>query len=91
MTKQKIILLSAIALGTASAGAWIGGCATEPVATKPSQSDVGQVTFDLQVGFGVTLNSVGYAITGPAGFNRTGTIDVSHSSTVSAVITGLPF
>jgi phospholipase C len=90
MRRQKITLLAAIVLGGASTGAWIGGCTTDAGDTKPP-SDLGQVTFDLQVGVGVTLNTVTYAITGPAGFSRTGTIDVSHSATISAVITGLPF
>jgi phospholipase C len=91
MTKQKITLITALLLGGLSTGGWIGGCSTEPVATTPARSDVGEVSFELQVGFGITLNSISYAITGPAGFTRTGTIDVSNSSTVSAVISGLPF
>jgi len=51
---------------------------------------VGDMGLSLTVGTGATVDSVGYAITGPAGFTRSGSIDVSHSSTVSATIGALP-
>jgi len=44
----------------------------------------------LQLAPGLTLDAVAYAITGPGSFSRTGTIDVSHSTTISATIGGLP-
>jgi len=52
--------------------------------------DVGAASFDLQLAPNVAIDSVSYTITGPAGFTKTGTIDVSHSATVSATISGLP-
>jgi hypothetical protein len=39
---------------------------------------------------GVTINSVNYHITGPGGFVRDGSIDVSTSTTITAVLGGLP-
>jgi acid phosphatase len=44
----------------------------------------------LGVANGTTLNSVSYSITGPKGFTKTGPIDVSGSTTISAVIGGIP-
>jgi hypothetical protein len=55
------------------------------------QSDTeGSVGIALQLAPGISLNSVSYAISGPAGFARSGSIDVSHSGTVSATLGGLP-
>src|SRR6185369_8371865 len=51
----------------------------------------GSVGLQLQLAFGMTLNTVSYTITGPAGFTRAGTVDVSNSSTLSVVIGGIPF
>jgi phospholipase C len=89
MRKTKITILSALLAGGVSAGAWIGGCTNDQVGTAPAQ-DVGKVSLDLQLASGLTLNTVTYAITGPNGFSRTGSIDVSQSSTVSAIISAIP-
>src|SRR5258706_4377056 len=86
---KKITLLRAILLGGLSTGAWMGGCAIDPI--ESAQPDTGQVAFDLQVAPGIVLDTVEYTITGPLGFSRKGAIDVGHSSTVSAIIAGLPF
>ncbi len=56
-------------------------------AGNPDES--GSVELALQAG-GVAINTVSYSILGPGSFSRTGTIDVSHSATVSAVIGPLP-
>jgi hypothetical protein len=45
----------------------------------------GSVEIALQAG-GATIATVNYTVTGPASFTQNGTIDVSHSSTVSAVL-----
>jgi phospholipase C len=84
------LIVSLVLIGTVSA-AWIGGCAMEGSDSIPGADDVGSIGLDLTVGFGLTLNTVTYTITGPNSFTRTGSIDVSHSSTVSAVLSGLPF
>ena len=90
MMKNKLTLLSAMLLGGLSAGSGLAGCASgEP--EHATADAVGKVDLDLQVAPGVTLNTITYAITGPAGFSRTGSIDVTNSSTVSAVIPGIPF
>ena len=45
----------------------------------------GSVQIALQVG-GASINTVNYTITGPASFTQNGTIDVSHSNTISALL-----
>lgn len=86
---KKITYPRTIVLIALAAGAWVSGCATDPI--ESAQPDTGQVAFDLQVAPGITLDTIEYTITGPLGFSRKGTIDVGHSSTVSAIIAGLPF
>jgi acid phosphatase len=44
----------------------------------------------LQLGSGVTLDAVSYTIAGPGAFMKSGTLDVSHSATISGTIGGLP-
>ncbi|HZU85530.1 MAG TPA: hypothetical protein VE987_21520, partial [Polyangiaceae bacterium] len=56
----------------------------------PAATSVGAVGLSLQVAPGVTVNSVAYVLTGPGGFTQSGTIDVSMSATVSALIGGIP-
>ena len=83
-------LLRALLLGGLSAGAALEGCATEPGdAAQPENT--GEIGLDLRLAPGLTLDSVSYTITGPVGFSRTGAIDVSGSTTVSAVIGRIPF
>jgi phospholipase C len=77
-----ILSLGAYALGT--------GCNGDHSASPSShQSGLGSITVALLSG-GVTVNTVAYTITGPHNFNQTGSLDVSTSSTVSALIGGLP-
>jgi phospholipase C len=87
---KKITILRMVLLGGLLGSTWITGCATEPIdATQPE--NVGEISLDLQLAPGVGINTVSYTITGPLGFSRKGNIDVSNSSTVSAVIGGIPF
>ncbi len=51
---------------------------------------IGSIGLSLQLAPGTTLNSVSYTITGPGGFSRAGTIDVSNSTKVAATIGNLP-
>ncbi|HKY40294.1 MAG TPA: PKD domain-containing protein [Polyangiaceae bacterium] len=60
---------------------------------SPSSSNeetAGAVDLALQLGNGTILNSASYTITGPGGFSKTGSIDVSRSNRLSARISGLP-
>jgi hypothetical protein len=69
----------------------LGGCSSAERAPSPGEGHetTGEIGLALTTG-GATLNSASYAITGPGGFSKTGTIDVSHSTTLSATIGGLP-
>jgi hypothetical protein len=62
--------------------------------SKPSIGAVdengGDVGLNLDIAPGVSISSVSYTITGPNGFTKTGSIDVSNSTTISATIGGLP-
>jgi Lamin Tail Domain len=71
------LTLFVLALGTL-------GCSPRGV------SGVGSVGIALQLAPGLSLDTISYDITGPAGFERAGTLDVSKSGTVSATIGGLP-
>jgi phospholipase C len=87
---KNITIMRTILVGGVLGGAWTGGCATEPIdAVQPGHT--GEISFDLQVAPGVTLEAVDYTLLGPNGFSRKGTIDVAHSSTISAIIGGIPF
>jgi acid phosphatase len=86
---KKITILRTILLG-GLAGVSIAGCATEAIESAQPEN-TGQVGLDLQLAPGLQLTTVTYTITGPSGFSRMGTIDVTHSSTVSAIISGIPF
>ncbi|HTA21031.1 MAG TPA: PKD domain-containing protein, partial [Polyangia bacterium] len=55
-----------------------------------SQNGTGSLSFALTLVPGVTLPSASYTITGPAGFSKMGTINLTSSSTLSALISGIP-
>ncbi|HXN32350.1 MAG TPA: hypothetical protein VN894_10830, partial [Polyangiaceae bacterium] len=70
-----------------------GGPASNAGAGEPSQSatgDTGTVGVALQVAPGITINSASYTLTGPNGFNQSGTINVAMSPTISALLGGIP-
>jgi phospholipase C len=80
--------LAALGLG-ASVG--INGCSnSNNNSARTADNNVGSVGLALSLGGGLELDSVNYTVNGPSGFTKTGSFDVSHSSTVSGVIGGLP-
>jgi len=67
------------------------GCsAPGPDTAEQSSERAGSVGLDLQLAPGQNLNQVAYAIVGPGGFSKSGTVDLSSSTRVSALISGLP-
>jgi phospholipase C len=86
---KKNMILRAILLGGLMVGPWAAGCATESFDSAQPENE-GQINLDLQLASGVALDTVQYTITGPVGFSREGSIGVANSSTVSAVIGGIP-
>src|SRR5262249_15148234 len=75
-------ILVALVLTTA------GACFGPPNTVAPD--DTGSVSASLQLTPTTTLDTASYSITGPRGFSRMGTTDVSHSQTISATIGGIP-
>jgi phospholipase C len=90
--KVRSVALSAVAAVAIGVSGWVGGCSAVSNKSPSSQdsTDVGSATFALQVGAGITIQTVNYTLTGPGGFVRTGTIDVSNSTTLSAIIGNIP-
>ncbi|MET0794474.1 MAG: hypothetical protein ABW061_23330 [Polyangiaceae bacterium] len=70
----------------------LAACSADP--SSPSSEADGDrsssIGLELQLAPGLTLNQANYVIVGPGGFSRSGAINVSNSSTLSAVISGLP-
>jgi hypothetical protein len=65
------------------------GCLAPP-RSAVGGGQTGSITANLALGPHDSLHAAGYAISGPGAFVRSGSIDVSHSATLSATIGGLP-
>jgi hypothetical protein len=55
-----------------------------------ADESVGDLDLALRLPDGRTINTASYTITGPGGFAKTGSIDVSSSSKIAAQVGGLP-
>ena len=78
-----------------SYSSFIAGCSSSndtegPASASGKQESVGSVGLALQLASGATINTATYTITGPNGFAKTGSIDVSQATKLSATIGGLP-
>jgi hypothetical protein len=85
--------MTMLALGFAGYSALsIMGCSSRGVNNSAimSNDSTGNASFALQIAPGVTVNSASYMITGPGGFSKSGSVDVSHSTTLTVTIGGLP-
>jgi hypothetical protein len=74
-----VMLATALTLGAL-------GCSSDGERAE----DVGRVGLQLKPGSGVVLNSISYSIVGPGKFTKAGTIDVSASPGLSAILSGIP-
>ncbi len=89
-TFGKVATLAVACCGYASIIGCSGG---GDVASKPeagSEESVGKVGLALQLASGATINSASYTITGPGGFTKAGTIDLSSATKLTATVGGLP-
>jgi hypothetical protein len=93
--RRQLRLARAVRLG-ALAGILLAGCDDPRGATGGSPSEtpipsdgLGSISVELHLGSTIRVSSVAYHIT-RTGFDRTGTLDVSSSTTVSGVVGGLP-
>ncbi len=85
--------VSILALTGASACAGLVGCSSNDSSTAPSapsEDKAGEIGLKLNVGGGVTIDTVSYTIIGPNAFSKTGTIDLSAATAFSATIGGIP-
>jgi hypothetical protein len=64
--------------------------AAAPSENRDARSDVGEGGLALSIAPGTTILTATYTITNPNGFSKTGPLDVSRSTTLSATIGGLP-
>jgi len=90
MRTEKMTMLALGLCGVTS----LAGCGSQsdgPSSSSPAtEESVGSVGLQLQMASGATIKSASYTITGPNGFSKTGTIDVSVATKLSATIGGLP-
>ncbi len=79
-----------LALGVGVAAASMGGCSNHPGSAQTANEEtVGTMGLALQLAPGVQINTVTYTITGN-GLTKTGSIDVSTTNTITALIGGIP-
>jgi hypothetical protein len=90
MRTEKMTMLALGLCGVTS----LAGCGSQsdrPSTHAPgSQESVGSVGLNLQLASGATINSASYTITGPNAFTKTGTINLTSATKLSATIGGLP-
>jgi hypothetical protein len=70
---------------TLAGGLLAAGCLSGGGGSSAGKQAGGSVQIALVAG-GATINTVNYTITGPSSFSQSGSIDVSHSSTISAIL-----
>ena len=68
---------------------WSEALSDAPAVPDIAEPEVGSISLGLRVDRDLQLDSFAYAIVGP-NFSSTGAIDVSHSTTVTALIGGIP-
>ena len=87
------VFRASVVLGLAVVATLTSGCSSPDARTllgSGSEAESGSVGLALDLASGGALNTIAYTIVGPGGFSRSGTIDTSHSATVSSTIGGLP-
>lgn len=88
---KRPLKLTILAMGLCGTAALFTGCGQQNSAGgSPTEEAGATINLALQIPGGQTVNSASYTITGPAGFSKTGTIDVSAATKLTATIGGLP-
>jgi hypothetical protein len=80
--------MTMLALGICTCSSLVG-CGDNGSAIENGDG-TGEVGLALQLPNGIAIQTFTYSITGPMGFTRTGVIDVSGSTMVTALISGIP-
>jgi hypothetical protein len=88
-TFGKMATLAVACCGYAAIAGCSGG---EKANTSESGSEesVGKLSLALRLASGATIDSASYTITGPGGFTKAGTIDLTSATKLTATIGGLP-
>jgi hypothetical protein len=90
--KRSFVRLGFVA--SLTAGAIFGACSNIPSSgSEPGGSSVdgtGSVQVALVLANGAKVSTASYAITGPASFSTSGSLNVANSTTISGVVGGIP-
>ncbi|HVR61301.1 MAG TPA: hypothetical protein VMU50_05345, partial [Polyangia bacterium] len=91
MSRQRASSHYLIAIAGTLAVAGLFSAAAGCGSSRPGDaSDRGTASLDLQIASGIILDQAGFTITGPSGFTKSGTVDLSHSASLMLNIGGLP-
>src|SRR5690242_15118778 len=77
-------------VGSLASAALVAGCSVAGTPNGGPVANAGQLQVALQLANGTTVSSASFAITGPGGFTKSGSLNVANSGTISATIGGLP-
>lgn len=88
--RSQIMIIVFGLVPAAGSGAALFSCAPPQSSASAANEDVGSVGLALSLGPGVTISSASYTISSSNGFSKTGSADVSHSSTLSFVVGAVP-
>lgn len=84
--------LTTLAFATSSALLLAAACSgsDSPPDSEQAVESSGSLDLGLDVEQGVTVSSASYTLTGPGGYSRNGTIDLSSATKLSATLGGIP-
>jgi hypothetical protein len=86
--------MTMLAVGLCGVATLVGCGSTSDGSQAPAEQareeSTGSLDLGLQLANGHILASASYTITGPNGYSKTGTIDISKSNQITATISGLP-
>ncbi len=77
-------------VGSLASAGLVAGCSDAGTPNGGPVANAGQLQVALQLANGTTVSSASFAITGPGGFTKSGSLNVANSGTISATIGGLP-
>jgi hypothetical protein len=85
-----LIFLLLAASASLGLSACTGGDRLDSTLGGGNGEQLGAARLALQIAPGTSVGAVGYAISGPGGFSKTGTVDVAHATTLSVVVGAVP-
>jgi hypothetical protein len=86
ISRSRFFYCALACLATAATACSDHGAASE----QATEGTNGKLDVALDIAPGVTLSTVNYSITGPGSFTKTGSFDVTNSTTISATIGPIP-